>query len=51
MKELASVVSVQLSPLNTIINRSLKLLISDLDQTAAMQLCGHTLPWATYSNA
>lgn len=42
MKELASVVSVQLSSLNTIINRSLKLLISNLDQTADMQLCGHS---------
>lgn len=36
MKELASVVSVQLSPLSTVINRSLKLLISNLDQTADM---------------
>lgn len=42
MKERASVVSVQFSPLSTIINRSLKLLISHLDQTADMQLCGHS---------
>lgn len=42
MKELATVVSVQLSPINTVINSSLKLLISNLDQTADMQLCGHS---------